>query len=89
METQKIKTTEKLDENPERIYSQSIRWPQSLKIKKYRKISKRFCKCCKFKNIFNRTRDDGVVCSCCGIKEGGDSNRIIPIEKSGVMKRFK
>lgn len=89
METQKIKTTKELDENPERIYSQSIRWPQLLKIKKKRKIFKRFCKCCHFKTIFNRTRDDGIVCSCCGMKEGGDFNRVLSDEKSGIMKRFK
>ena len=68
----------------ERSYSSALRLTQFLKTRKNKKTFKRFCKCCKAKTIFNRTKDDGVVCSVCGIKEGGEFNPTFSTEKLGV-----
>ena len=91
-ETRKIKTfevsKEKRDE-AERSYSQALRLNQFLKANKDRKTFKRFCKCCQSRTIFNRTKDDGVVCSVCGIKEGGESNPTFSFEKLGIARRTK
>jgi len=91
-ETRKIKTFEVSKEErkeAEKSYSQALRLSQFLKTHKYKKTFKRFCKCCRFRTIFNRTKDDGVVCSVCGLKEGGESNPTFSTEKLGITKRFK
>jgi len=68
----------------ERSYSSALRLTQFIKTTKNKKTFKRFCKCCRSKTIFNRTKDDGVVCSVCGIKEGGVFNPTFSTEKLGV-----
>jgi len=91
-ETPKIKTFEVSDKEKkeaEKSYSQALRLNQFLKDNKDRKTFRRFCKCCQSRTIFNRTKDNGVVCSMCGIKEGGESNPTFSTEKLGITKRFK
>ena len=83
---QKYESFSKVDEKPkiktfdvskedraeaERSLNYALRLNQFLKSNKDRKTFRRFCKCCQSRTIFNRTKDDGVVCSKCGNKEGG------------------
>ena len=73
----------------EKSYNSALRLTNFLKVNQDRKTFKRFCKCCQKRTIFNRTKDDGVVCSRCGMKEGGESNPTFSTEKIGISKTFK
>jgi len=100
---QKYDSFKKVDEKPtiktfevtkeqrtaaEKSYFQALRLTKFLKENQNKKTFKRFCKCCSLKTVFNRTKDDGIVCSICGTKEGGEFNPTFSTEKFGI-KRFK
>ncbi len=57
----------------EKSYDSALRLINFLKSNKDRITFKRFCQVCKKRTIFNRTKDDGLICSRCGSKVGGDS----------------
>lgn len=72
----KLKTFEVSKEQraeAEKSYSSALRLTNFLKVHKDRITFKRFCQVCKTKTISNRTKDDGLICSRCGTKVGGDS----------------
>lgn len=86
--TPKIKPSEASKEErkeAEKSYSVSMRVFRFLEDHKNRKTFKKSCDVCKKRTIFNRTKDNGLICSRCGAKVGGDS-KVNWDEKLGKQK---